>query len=431
MLRKSRVLDPACGSGSFLIKAFDVLNEYYKEHDENYKQTQLDLESGIPFKTKSRILQNNIFGVDLDKQAVEIAQLNLLLKIAEKGHRFPLLEQNIKTGNSLVDDEEIAGSVAFKWKQEFRMVMDEGGFDVVIGNPPYVRQEELSEIKPYLEANYETYQGTADLFVYFFEKELKLLKENGYFGMIVSNKWLRAGYGKNLRRFIAEFWIEELIDFGDLRVFADATIYPCIIIVKKIKKHNPKMRICKMATLDFGSLESYVENNSFFINQDDLNEKEWNIQNRDGNELIRKIRSSGLPIEEYVSAKIYRGILTGLNEAFIIDEETRSELIQKEPESANIIKPVLSGSEIKRYSSLSKSKYLIFIPWHFPLHKGQISGASRDAEESFEKNYPAIYQYLISFKEKLESRTRMRQGLDMSGMPSKDALHHITKNLIN
>ena len=180
-VEKIKVLDPACGSGSFLIKAFDVLNDYYKEHDENYKQTQLDLESGIPFKTKSRILQNNIFGVDLDKQAVEIAQLNLLLKIAEKGHRLPLLEQNIKKGNSLIDDENLAGSVAFNWKQKFKTVMDEGGFDVVIGNPPYVRQEELSEIKPYLEANYETYQGTADLFVYFFEKELKTTERKRLF----------------------------------------------------------------------------------------------------------------------------------------------------------------------------------------------------------------------------------------------------------
>lgn len=208
-----RVLDPACGSGSFLIKAFDVLNEYYKENDEDYKQTQLDLQSGIPFKTKSRILQNNIFGVDLDRQAVEIAQLNLLLKIAEKGHRLPLLEKNIRTGNSIVDDENFASSKTFKWEKEFSEIISNGGFDVAIGNPPYVRQEELSELKPYLEANYSTYQGTADLFVYFFEKELKLLKENGYFSMIVSNKWLRAGYGKNLRKFISDFWIEELIDF--------------------------------------------------------------------------------------------------------------------------------------------------------------------------------------------------------------------------
>jgi type I restriction-modification system DNA methylase subunit len=406
-----KILDPACGSGSFLIKAFDVLNQDYLKKDKDYSQTQLDLATGGAFTRKVKILQDNIFGVDLDKQAVEIAQLNLLLKIAEKGHRLPLLERNIRCGNSLVDDEKLAGDKAFKWEEQFSEIMREGGFDVVIGNPPYVRQEELSEIKPYLEANYETYQGTADLFVYFFEKELKVLKEDGYFGMIVSNKWLRAGYGKNLRRLLAGFWIEEFIDFGDLKVFPDATIYPCIIIMRKVKKPNPKIRICKMETLGFGSLEEYIRSNSFFIDQSKLGEKEWNIEGKERNDLLEKIRTSGLPIEEYVGAKIYYGIKTGLNEAFIIDEETRSELIQKEPDSANIIKPVLSGSEIKRYSSLSKSKYLIFIPWHFPLHKGQISGASRDAEESFEKNYPAIYDYLINFKGRLETRNKDETGI--------------------
>lgn len=215
--------------------------------------------------------------------------------------------------------------------------MDEGGFDVVIGNPPYVRQEELGEIKPYLEANYETYQGTADLFVYFFEKELKLLKEDGYFGMVVSNKWLRAGYGKNLRKFLTEFWIEELIDFGDLRVFADATIYPCIIIIRKIKKPNPKVRICKIETLGFGSLVEYVRNNSFFINQSELSEKEWNIQKKEGSELLKKIRSAGLPIEVYVDAKINRGIVTGFNDAFIIDETEGTNYYMKTQRTRNLL----------------------------------------------------------------------------------------------
>ena len=105
------------------------------------------------------------------------------------------------------------------------------------------------------------------MFVYFFEKELKLLKDNGYFGMIVSNKWLRAGYGENARRFLLKFWITDIIDFGDLKVFPDATIYPCIIIVRKIRKQNPKLKICKLETLQFDSLETYVKNNSFFINQ--------------------------------------------------------------------------------------------------------------------------------------------------------------------
>jgi predicted type IV restriction endonuclease len=393
-LENIKVLDPACGSGSFLIKTFDVLNKYYERNITNYSQTQLDFKTGIPFTTKVRILQNNIFGVDLDKQAVEITQLNLLLKIAEKGHRLPLLEQNIRCGNSLVDDEKLADDKAFKWEEQFNEIMREGGFDVVIGNPPYVRQEELSEIKPYLEANYETYQGTADLFVYFFEKELKILKEDGYFGMIVSNKWLRAGYGKNLRKLLSGFWIEEFIDFGDLRVFADATIYPCIIIIRKIKKPNPKIRICKMETLGFGSLAEYVRNNSFFIDQSELNEKEWNIQKKEGNELLRKIRSSGLPIEEYVGTKIYRGILTGLNEAFIIDEKKREELIHEDSRNEELVKPFLTGAESKRYSIKSKRKFIIF---------------TRRGIDIFQ--YPSVLRYLEHFKNELSPKKSKEQEI--------------------
>ena len=389
-----KVLDPACGSGSFLIKTFDVLNEYHERNITNYSQTQLDVKTGIPFTTKVRILQNNIFGVDLDKQAVEIAQLNLLLKIADKGHRLPLLEQNIKCGNSLIDDNEVAGNKAFKWERQFNEIMREGGFDVVFGNPPYVRQEELGEIKPYLEANYEAYQGTADLFVYFFEKELKILKEDGYFGMIVSNKWLRASYGKNLRKLLTGFWIEEFIDFGDLKVFADATIYPCIIIMRKIKKANPKIRICKMETLRFGSLVEYVRNNSFFINQNELNEKEWNIQKTEANELLKKIRNSGVPIEEYVGAKIYRGILTGLNEAFIIDEKKRDELIHEDSRNEEVIKPFLTGAESKRYSIKSKKKFIIFTRRGIDILQ-----------------YPSILRYLEQFKDRLSPKKTKEQEI--------------------
>jgi hypothetical protein len=270
--------------------------------------------------------------------------------------------------------------------------MNSGGFDVIIGNPPYVRQEELGEIKPYLEANYETYQGTADLFVYFFEKELELLKDNGYFGMIVSNKWLKAGYGENLRRFLLKFWITDIIDFGDLKVFPDATIYPCIIIMRKIHKQNPKLKICKLETLQFDSLETYVKNNSFFINQSSLSEKEWNIQKKEGNDLIKKIRESGIPIEEYTAARIYRGILTGLNKAFIIDEKTKHKLMQEDPNNANLIKPFVIGAEIKRYSIKSKKNYLIF--------------AKRGLDLSV---YPSILQHLEQFKIELTPKKNKEQ----------------------
>jgi len=383
-VEKIRVLDPACGSGSFLIKALDILNEYYRKNKNDYGQTYLDSTVDIPFTKRVKILQDNIFGVDLDKQAVEIAQLNLLLKIADKGHRLPLLEQNIKCGNSLIDNKEIAGDKAFKWEDEFKEVIKDGGFNVVIGNPPYVRQEELSEIKPYLAANYETYQGTADLFVYFVEKELRILREDGYFGMIVSNKWLRAGYGKNLRKFLAGFWIEEFIDFGDLRVFADATIYPCIMIIRKVKKPNPRIRICKIETLGFGSLREYVRDNSFFINQSELDEKEWNIQKREANELLKKIRSSGLLIEEFVGARINYGIKTGLNKAFIIDEKKRAELTDEDSRNEELIKPVLIGAESKRYSIKSKKNYIIFTRRGIDISR-----------------YPSILKHLEQFRSEL------------------------------
>jgi type I restriction-modification system DNA methylase subunit len=391
-VEKIKVLDPACGSGSFLIKAFDELNEYYKEHDENYKQTQLDLESGIPFKTKSRILQNNIFGVDLDKQAVEIAQLNLLLKIAEKGHRLPLLEQNIKKGNSLIDDQKIVGSVSFNWKQEFKMIMDEGGFDVVIGNPPYVRQEELTEIKPYLEANYKTYQGTADLFVYFFEKELNILKENGYFGMIVSNKWLKAGYGQNLRNFLAQFWIEGFIDFGDLKVFADATTYPCIIIIRKIEKQNPKIKVCLVKGLNFASLDSYVKENSFVVDQNQLDNNGWNFQNISIDKILEKIKSNSVPLQEYIKADVYRGIVTGLGKAFEIDRETRDRLVNEDKKSSEIIKPYLTGKEVRRYSIDFKEKYIIFTRRGIDISR-----------------YPSILRHLEQFKNELSPKKNEQQ----------------------
>ena len=201
-----KVLDPACGSGSFLIKAFDLLNEYYQKNDPNYRQAQLDLETGIPFKTKSRILQNNIFGVDLDKQAVEITQLNLLLKIAEKGHRLPMLGKNIKIGNSLIDTEEIAGQKAFKWEKEYAEIITDGGFDVVIGNPPYVFSRNfMSETdKKYFSLNYQSFEYQPDLYIMFLERAVLITKDDGLIGFIVPNAWFGNLRTIKIRKFILE-----------------------------------------------------------------------------------------------------------------------------------------------------------------------------------------------------------------------------------
>ena len=236
---KIRILDPACGSGSFLIKAYDLM-ETYAKRSKDFDQTSfgtVDQKEGVPFGRKTKILQDNIFGVDLDPKAAEITQLNLLMKIAERGERLPVLQRNIRSGNSLISDQSAVDQHPLDWSEAFPEVM-KTRFDVIIGNPPYVRQEELLRIKPILETTYKVYDSGADIFVYFFEREMELLREGGYLGMIVSNKWLVAGYGRNLRHYLSQFWIERFVDFGDLPVFQDATTYPCIIIMRKLKKQR-------------------------------------------------------------------------------------------------------------------------------------------------------------------------------------------------
>ncbi len=394
-IEKIKVLDMACGSGSFLLKAFDAIDLYYQKHDREYAQTKLDLEHETARITKKiKILKNNIYGVDLDPKAVEIAQLNLLLKTAETRHRLPDLRDSIKCGNSLISDPADAGERAFDWNEEFADVMKEGGFDVIVGNPPYVRQEELLPIKPYLQANYETYHGTADLFVYFFERELKMLKEGGYFGMIVSNKWLKAGYGLPLRRFLSKFHIEQFIDFGDLKVFESATTYPCIIIIKKVNKPNSKIKVCNVKTLDFGSLEEYVKGNHFSVNQKSLDDRGWNFQKSENAGVLLKIKKVCVPLSEYVDENVFRGVLTGLNKAFIIDERTRNDLIHEDPKSAEIIKPFLTGNEIRRYGIESKGRYLIFTRRGVDIER-----------------YPAIKKHLERFKKELTPKKSTSQTI--------------------
>jgi len=228
-VEKIRVLDAACGSGSFMIKAFDVLNEYHLENDKDYAQSQLDSETGAIFTKKAKILQNNIFGVDLDKQAVEIAQLNLLLKIAEKKCRLPFLEQNIKCGNSLIEDEKTAGDKAFKWEEEFKGIMKEGGFDVVIGNPPYGAELSLSE-RRFLLDHYSATKNNTDTAVAFINRGYDLLKKNGLMGLIVPKPLLYSSKWITCREFIKDDLVR-IVDVG--KAFEDVLLEQVIVIIKK------------------------------------------------------------------------------------------------------------------------------------------------------------------------------------------------------
>ncbi len=196
-----KILDPACGSGAFLNQALNFLIAEHKNIDDIIEE--LTGHSLPIFDTDKSILENNLFGVDINEESVEIAQLSLWLRTAKKGRKLSSLNNNIKCGNSLIDDVEVAGDKAFDWNVEFKEIMDNGGFDVVIGNPPYVRQELLADFKPYFEKKYSTFEGTSDLFTYFYEKSFTILKKpNGVFGFI-SNTFDKTKAGRKLREFLS------------------------------------------------------------------------------------------------------------------------------------------------------------------------------------------------------------------------------------
>ena len=236
---------------------------------------------------------------------------------------------------------------AFEWRFEFPEVLnDDGdfvGFDAVIGNPPYIRQEELKDIKPYLKNHFETFAGTADLFVYFVELGMKALQTNGNFTFIIPNKWMRAGYGKALRNYIKQQQIQGILDFGDLPVFEEATTYPCILSMAKSEAVDTFLA-ANIRTLEFPcGLNHYVSENKLEVLAHELPETGWTLSDVKVQQLLAKLRHAGKPLGEYVDGKIFRGVLTGLNEAFVIDENTRNKLIAEDAKSAEIIKPFLAG----------------------------------------------------------------------------------------
>ena len=367
-ISKIRVLDPACGSGSFLIAAYDKILETLTKQN---SQTSLF--------AKFDILKENIFGVDLDAQAVEIAQLNLLLKVLSQKTKLPTLQHNLRMGNSLISEGD-AQYKPFNFETEFKEVSAQGGFDVIIGNPPYVRQENIKQYKSYFEKEFpNVYAGTADLFVYFFEKSMHLLKDGGYFGFIVSNKFIKSGYGMNLRKYIQNnFKIISLIEKFNDKVFEAATVDPCIIIIQKEKPRKN---------------HQILYNKKIKVPQSSLSEKGWSFIDETELNLKRKIESAGKKIKDWECVNIYRGVVTGLNNAYIIDQNTKENLTRKDTNSLEVIKPLLRGQNLKRYQKEFKNEYLIKIKPGINL-----------------KKYPAIEEHLKKYEYALSQRWEPKAG---------------------
>jgi type I restriction-modification system DNA methylase subunit len=433
-VEKIKICDPACGSGSFLIGAYQYLLDWHLKYYTNNpprkkKDSSLTPDGNLTTAEKKQILLNNIFGVDIDTQAVEVTKLNLLLKALEgetlasinrqlslfHERVLPNLNQNIKCGNSLIGPdfydnqleifpEQIKKINAFDWEEGFPEIMSPsggsagGGFDVVIGNPPYVRQELLGDHKDYFKNHYKVYHGMADLYAYFFEKGINILNKKGVFGIIVANKWMRARYGEPLRKWLKGQNIHEIIDFGDLPVFQNATTYPCIFIAGNFNDRGEKFSVVEIADLHFKSLKDYVSVNKKEISNTRLNDAGWQLVSDDEAILLAKLQQNAVPLGKYVNGKIYRGVLTGFNEAFVIDKATKDRLIAEDPKSAEIIKPFLAGRDIKRYQPPQSDKYLLF------TRRG-----------IYIDEYPAIKYHLTQYKDQLMPKPKGWKGENWKG----------------
>ncbi len=391
--------------------------------------------------------------MDIDSQAVEVTKLSLLLKVLEGENEgtlarqlrmfheraLPDLGKNIKCGNSLIGPDwndgkqldllsgvEQARVNAFDWATEFPEIFPphipspsrgegQGGFDAVIGNPPYVRQEALSEFKQYFESHYESYNGVADLYAYFMEKGVSLLRSGGLFSIIVSSSFLRATYAEPLRRTLNKHAATfSLVDFGGLAVFESAKdTYVCIPLLVKGGKHG-RIVISKVSNLINLNLMEYAAENSFTIPHERFSPEAWSLKSDKEHRVFSRVLESGKSLGEYINRMMFYGLKTGLNEAFEISSEQKDSFLRSTPASKPLIKQFLGGQDIRRYVLHDEARFLIVIPCGWTRQqlakgtKGISDLSERGAWHWFSKEHPKLAEHLANFADAL--RKRQDQG---------------------
>ncbi|HVB21048.1 MAG TPA: N-6 DNA methylase [Ktedonobacteraceae bacterium] len=288
----------------------------------------------------------------------------------------------------------------FHWELEFPNIFfdahgqplgEHAGFDVVIGNPPYVRQEQLGSDKPFFTEHYEVYDGKADLFIYFFAQGLHLLRKDGRLAYISSNSWLRANYATPMRSYLrTQTTLETIIDLGNTRVFADAPdLSPSIILVQKTMPTEDYT--ASVAVFGRGdsitAFRAQLDDKLFAVSMRDQLDSGWQLTGDAPRTLFTRLMATGKPLGEVVAGRLYYGIKTGLNEAFIIDQSTRDRLVKDDPACATILKPVLRGEDLRPWYQENEGRWLIF--------------ARRGIDI---ENYPSVHTYLKQFRQQLEPR---------------------------
>ena len=353
-----RILDPACGSGSFITKAFvevcNIIKEKLNKGNEGSKtlfKKQKDKIEELNLGQKIEILRNCIYGVDLDEKAVELTRLNLLLKLLEGESQesrkllLPHLENNVKCGNSLIDDPKISDR-AFKWQVEFKDIINSGGFDIIIGNPPYIRSQLLNQQdKKYFEKNYASASNQYDIYILFIEKAILNLKKNGLLGFITPNKFLISDYGLKLRDFILKNTnLKYILDVSQLEVFKGVGTYPIIFILEKSDKKD-KIKIVRNIKEESTFSKEF---NYEFLDKDNLgdhNKKMISLETGEVNKpILNKIEESSESLGQI--SDVYRGIIPPNQEKYVSKEK------------GEFSKRAIRGRDIKRYYHRWNGEYI-------------------------------------------------------------------------
>jgi type I restriction-modification system DNA methylase subunit len=424
-----RVLDPACGSGSFLIRAYERLCEHWQialTKNESLRRKAdcwTDPDTGDVHLTsdlKRRILTANIYGVDLDPGAVEVSQLSLYLKMLEGESRvtlaknrelfggdaplLPPLQNNIKCGNSLIasdfslNPDDLVRVRAFDWPEGFRDIMQNGGFDVVIGNPPYIRIQRIPEEEAkYIFRSFKSPTSKMDLSLVFLENGLRLSRPLGRIGFICTSQWLSSEYGKNLRKAFSDGRLHQIVDFGSLPVFAAASTYPAILVL------SPSLAsslILKRVTLKSDlNLKGIIAAPETQIQLESLGEKPWTFGGLDITCSADRSGAKCKPLAEY--GKAYIGTKCGLNEAFVLSSaEVRTLGVEK----GILIPYAYRGAEVDRYLPVDPDAFIIY-----PYRPAPDGSPELIPETELRKMFPRALAHLESFKAALRNRQDSRK----------------------
>ncbi len=440
-----RILDPACGSGSFLIGAYQyLLNwhlDWYASHTPEKHKQAVHLVANdqwrLTIAERRRILTNTIYGVDIDAQAVEVTKLSLLLKVLEgeseqtvntqlrlvQERALPDLGKNIQCGNTLIgsefndamqmnlfDLEEQSRINIFNWERGFPEIMKAGGFDAIIGNPPYIRIQTLKEFAPKEVEFYKKHyaaasKGNYDIYVIFVERGLQLLNPNGLLGFILPHKFFNAKYGEPLRGLLAQGkHLKEIVHFGHQQVFKGATTYTCLLFLSKEPKSD--FHFTSVDNLiDWSTLQTAISGS---ISSENITATDWNFSLGDSQNLQKKLNQLPTKLGN-LAKRMSQGIRTSANEIFVLDFVSENgDLVTAYSKQLNknvhlereILLQFLQGREIKSYQTIPSGKVVIM------PYKIQDKKTTLLSESEFSKQFPKTFQYLRENKVYLENREK-------------------------